>query len=516
MSDWTAGYVADIGYTYGYYNELNPLRARWALLHAGIAPPSGLMTQGGTACELGFGQGVSINAHAAGSPMKWWGTDFNPAQAAFARELADASGASVNVSDAAFAEFCSREDLPEFDMIGLHGIWSWISDENRQVIVDFVRRKLKVGGVLYVSYNIQPGWSAVMPLRHLLTEHAHSMGSANQGVAKRIDGAIEFVERLFALNPRYVLSNPMVQERLKRMKDQSRNYLAHEYFNRDWHPMYFADMAKWLGEAKVSYAASAHLLDLIENLNLTPEQRALMADLNDPTFRQTLSDYCTGIQFRRDLWVKGARRMSPLEQTEAMREMRFLLVQPRPLVQLKAQGALGEGDLQAHAYGPVLDFLADHAPKSFMQIEQAVAAKGLTLAQLREVVTVLVGIGALHPVQDDKAASKVRPFTDKLNKHLMTKARASADVGYLVSPMTGGAVPVTRFHQLFLLARVSGRKTAADWAEAVWQLLSVQGQRLILEGKTVESAEDNLSELRKQAQGFSDVQLPVLKALGVA
>jgi len=35
MTDWTAGYVADIGYTYGYYQELNPLRARLALLNAG-------------------------------------------------------------------------------------------------------------------------------------------------------------------------------------------------------------------------------------------------------------------------------------------------------------------------------------------------------------------------------------------------------------------------------------------------------------------------------------------------
>jgi len=43
--------------------------------------------------------------------------------------------------------------LPDFDYIGLHGIWSWISDENRQVIVDFIRKKLKVGGVLYISYN---------------------------------------------------------------------------------------------------------------------------------------------------------------------------------------------------------------------------------------------------------------------------------------------------------------------------------------------------------------------------
>ena len=30
MSDWSAGYVADIGYTHGYYTELNPLRVRLA------------------------------------------------------------------------------------------------------------------------------------------------------------------------------------------------------------------------------------------------------------------------------------------------------------------------------------------------------------------------------------------------------------------------------------------------------------------------------------------------------
>ena len=33
--DWTAGYVAEIGYTHGYYPELNPLQARLALLDAG-------------------------------------------------------------------------------------------------------------------------------------------------------------------------------------------------------------------------------------------------------------------------------------------------------------------------------------------------------------------------------------------------------------------------------------------------------------------------------------------------
>ena len=122
MSDWTAGYVADIGYTYGYYGELNPLRARLAFLHAGLALPSA-----GAACELGFGQGLSANFHAAGSTVRWNGTDFNPSQAAFAKELAAVSGAGAQLFDDAFADFAQRPDLPDFDFIGLHGIWSWIS-----------------------------------------------------------------------------------------------------------------------------------------------------------------------------------------------------------------------------------------------------------------------------------------------------------------------------------------------------------------------------------------------------
>jgi SAM-dependent methyltransferase len=154
MPDWSAGYVADIGYTYGTYPELNPQRVRLAFLVAGLVPP-----KVGNACELGFGQGMSVNVHAAASSTAWYGTDFNPAQAGFAQELAAASGTSARLYDESFAEFCGRDDLPDFDFIGLHGIFSWISDENRAIIVDFVRRKLKVGGVLYISYNTQAGWA---------------------------------------------------------------------------------------------------------------------------------------------------------------------------------------------------------------------------------------------------------------------------------------------------------------------------------------------------------------------
>jgi hypothetical protein len=105
MKDWTAGYVADVGYTYGYYSELNPARVPLALLSAGLASP-----RIETACELGFGQGLSVNLHAATSLSHWMGTDFNPAQASFAQELALQSASACQLFDQSFEQFCSRVD----------------------------------------------------------------------------------------------------------------------------------------------------------------------------------------------------------------------------------------------------------------------------------------------------------------------------------------------------------------------------------------------------------------------
>ena len=50
---------------------------------------------------------------------------------------------------------------------------------------------------------------------------------------------------------------------------------------------------------------------------------------------------------------------------------------------------------------------------------------------------------------------------------------------------------------------------------ATWEWLSSQGQRLVKEGKTLETPEDNVAELTAQAKVFADKQLPILKALGI-
>ncbi|MBU3738504.1 MAG: methyltransferase [Rhodoferax sp.] len=510
MTDWTAGYVADIGYTFGYYTELNPLRLKLAFLNRGLVPPAV-----GAACELGFGQGLSANVHAAASVTTWHGTDFNPAQAGFARELASASGAQAFLFDESFAEFAARTDLPEFDFIGLHGIWSWISDENRRLIVEFVRRRLKVGGVLYVSYNTLPGWGAFAPMRHLLTQHAEVVGASGRGIVSRIDEALDFTDRLLALNPLVARANPQVVERMRSLRGQNRQYLAHEYFNRDWHPMHFATMAEWLEPAKVQYGCSAHYLDHIDVVNLTPEQRQFLDEVPDPMFRETVRDFMVNQQFRRDYWVKGARRLSPLAQAEALRAVRVMLTTPRSEVSLKVTGALGEASLNAGAYEPVLELLADHGVRTLAEIERALRVRGLTPAMVLEVAMVLVAAGHLALVQDDAVVAQAAATCRRLNAALLDRSRGSADVSYLASPVVGGGVPVGRVAQWFLRALAQGKTTPQEWAASAWEVLSAQNQKLVKDGQTLESAQENLAELGVQAAAFAAGQWPALKALQV-
>lgn len=508
MSDWTGGYVADITYTHGYYSELNPQRLKLAFLAAGHAFP-----EAGAACELGFGQGVSTNVHAAASLTQWYGTDFNPSQAGYAQELAAASGAHARLFDESFEEFCRRPDLPDFDFIGLHGIWSWISDANRQVIADFIRRKLKVGGVVYISYNTQPGWAPIAPLRDLLTEHAQVMGTPGSGIVPRIDAALEFAGKLAESGARYMRAYPQVAERLATLKTQNRAYLAHEYFNQDWVPMSFAKMAGWLGEAKLSYVASANYVDHVPAVNLTSEQQALLREVPDRMFRETVRDFMVNQQFRKDYWVRGPRSLSNIEQVELLRRQRFVLVIPPGKVTLKVNGALGEADMQENVYRPLIGLLGDHRPHSIREMEELLERHGTPLSGVVQAALVLVGKSALEPVQDDAAIEAAAPATARLNRRLCEEARYSNAVTVLASPVTGGAVGIGQVEKLYLLARSQGMDGIEQSVRFILDALGRSGLRLLKDGKALETPEAEYDEALRVVGNMERDVLPMLEAL---
>lgn len=512
MSDvWNEGYFTDVGYTYGYYREINPVFQRFCLLARGLAVGDAAE---GLHCELGFGQGVSVNIHAAANPGQFVGTDFNPAHAAHANTLAAAAGSGARLYDDSFEQLLGRTDLPQFDSISLHGIWTWVSRDNHKTIAEFARRHLKPGGVFYISYNCFPGWSPAYPLRQLFALHDR-FASTPHGAAERVDVALQFSEALLAAQPSYLKAAPQLPERLKAIMGQNRQYLAHEYFNREWNCMYFTDVVDALAPAKLDYACTAVPLDTVDAVNLSAEGVAFLNTIDHPILREQARDYFVNQQFRKDLYVRGTTRLNPAEQRQRLLDTRFVLLQPADTVPLKVTGAAGEATLQEAVYIPVIAALADrqHTPKSLREL--AAALPTMPWAQLQQVVVILVGMGVAAPCQTEAAARQVHKRCAALNQHLSTRAQFGNEIETLASPVTGGGVAVNRFQQLFLLARAAGKKQPTEWAQHVWQTIAAQGQRLVKEGKTLETPEENLAELALQASEFADKRLPILKALQI-
>lgn len=452
--------------------------------------------------------------HAAASTVSWWGNDFNPSQASFAQSLAKAAQSTAQLFDESFAEFCTRPDLPDFDFIGLHGIWSWISDENRSIIVDFIRRKLKVGGVLYISYNTLPGWAAFAPMRHLLTEHSEVMGARGKGTVNRISDAVEFSERLLALNPTYAKANPQVSERINKLKKQNKHYLAHEYFNRDWHPMHFSKLADWLEPAKVQFACSANYLDHVDAINLTQEQQQFLDEITDPIFKQTTRDFIVNQQFRKDYWVKGIRKNSGLDQAINIKKVLIVLSTHKENIKFVAEGSLGEATLNADVYQPIIDALGDHRVIAIGDLEKKLGAQ-VTFAQLLQALMILIGLGHIQPVSANEKIDSVNKTSSRLNNHLFSSSLSSGDVSFLASPVTGGGFSLSRFQQIFLYSKNQGKEKPEEWAKYAWEMLSAQGQKLIKDGRTLETLEDNIEELITRAKEFQEKYIPILKKLQI-
>lgn len=508
MSNWSEGYVSGLDYNYGYYPALNPSSHIIPLLMSGLAAPTVEH-----ACELGFGQGITINIHAAAGNAQWHGTDFNPAHTAFARHLADIAGTEAHklrLSEQSFQEYCARDDLPDFDYIALHGIWSWISDDNRHIIVDFLRRKLKPGGILYISYNTLPGWSTNAPIRHLLAEYDKEMGDRAHSPQDNILAAIRFGEHILSHSPGLQRRAPRMAESLHNLLTQDPAYLIHEYLNQNWQPMYFSQTQALLQDAKMDYACSARTMENFLPCLFDDSQIAFFESIASPSFAETVKDYMINQQFRCDYWVKGKRPLNPLELEKAWQQLRIILLVDRKDYS-PAMNFIQNIDIRPDMVDPILDQLQDGRIHSVADLQK-------TLATSFDSERLFLGLSLLYTKGDialcasDENIAARRESCHRLNRHIIEQAAVSNTLNYLASPVTGGGIAVNHVSNLFLLAHLQNRP-AEDWPAYAWAALNAQNRTLLKDGQRLESEADNLAELRTRHSTFLQKELPLLEKL---
>lgn len=510
MAQWSSGYVSDLAYTLGFYREMTPALMRFVALCKGIRAPS---TDGEQAyCELGCGQGLTANIVAAANPnLQVFATDFNPAHVVSARDMASRGSLSnAHFFDDSFIDFAARADLPDFDFVALHGIYSWINLENREVIRDFIRRKLKPGGLVYVSYNCAPGWAPAIPLRALMYMHGQQLKGPT---AARVKPSLDFLKEISDLGAAYFKGNPQMDARLERLQTMNSSYVAHEYFNESWFLPFFADVADFFGEAKLTFLGSAALLDHVDAVHLSPEQSAFVRALPDPVFAETVRDFMVNQQFRRDVFIKGAVGETVLSSRRAWSEQHLMLVTDRQSIKMVVNGARGEATLQTDVYNPVLDALAE-GPQSMGYIERYCEKHSVDWNRLLQAIVVLVGAGYVHPCCHPDNFAQADKQASRFNESLVLNSYLLGDVNTFASGRLQSGITVGRLEQLFLLAQREGARAPTDWATFAMKTLERQGQQVVKDGKPVVDPQEALGELNDRAKTFSEVGLPLLVKFG--
>ncbi len=319
-------------------------------------------------------------------------------------------------------------------------------------------------------------------------------------------GALAFLEQLKNTKSVY-LQNSAAARRLEQLKSQNRSYLVHEYFNEHWTALYFDQVHDSMERAKLTYIGSAHLIDNMDNLNLTGEAIQELAKIHDPVYREVVRDFYLNSTFRRDVYVRGVDMLTPAAQTEQFRAMKFMLTVEADQVKLEHQTALGKLQLQENVYRPITNCLREAGVLSIAELEAKLSAQGINLQRLIQSLLVMTGMSYTHPLVEGTDPTAAQRF----NQAVLQRSLQDGSISYLCSPVIGNGVMVPRLEQWCLLGELDPQQSL----EHLWDGLKASGVKFTKEGKTLETPEENWQFLQESAEKFALNRRPILKKLGI-
>jgi SAM-dependent methyltransferase len=511
MSNWGQGYHVETAYTVGFYPELAPNHLEAALLFAGFK--SNLTRAGTRYCELGCGYGLTTLVLAAANPqMSFVGIDFNPTHIVAARALAESARLSnIRFVEASFDELLEPRfaDLGEFDIIALHGVYSWVAPSIRSAIVKFADTRLKTGGALYVSYNAAPGWMPRAPLQRLIFEYAKCHPT---GPRTTTADALRFAKTIKDAGALYFQANPQVGAFIEAMEGKDLTYLVHENLNESWSALYHADVVADFAPTRLTYACAGHIADDIDETSIPLTTHDVLPGMSEGVWRETVKDFLVGRSFRRDIFVRGPVRLTPAERTEELDRV-FVLNVPRSAATANIQTAMGEVKGRADLYSPILDRLADR-PARLLHLIAQVGDADKSAAAVIQALGLLIHSGQIK---------MIRPGTEtdpeparRLNVVLAREIAAGRAVPVLAAPAVGTGIGADLCEFGWVTAREQGLRLDAETiARTSWKMIENTSVRPKKDGKLYQHESEAFAYLHEAAERLLGEKLGILKTLGI-
>jgi SAM-dependent methyltransferase len=504
-------YVTDVPYLRAFVRDLSPLMLRLVAALNGFPSPPG---DDFDYCELGSAHGDTTATLAAAYPGgRFLGVDINPDHIASARHLA-AEGELDNVRflERDFEDLATDE-IADLDFVTAHGVVSWVGPAKRKALLELASRRLKHGGLLYVSYNALPGWASVEPLRQLMLDRGAAVGGSS---IERARAGLAFAKMLRDAGAAYFSGNPAAREMLTTMERMGLPYIVHEYLHAHWVPMYFTQLASEMAAHDLYFVGQLPLYLNYRDLAIPASLAGVFKSVGDRVTFESLKDYATNQFFRRDVFVKGK-----VQRDEAAAAA---FLDSTPFGTLIGEGALTrEARLPHHT----LHFVGE----IFDALLPALAAGATTVADLARrpalapfgqvglrdaIVRLLLG-GQVSPTMNATRAATAPAgelrIASAYNRMMLRERFTTDDPIVLASPVAGTGIPLPVLEALTL--RLVTEIPEPEWPEWVGAFVRREPFRLKVGERAVQDDEARIRVLLAQVAPFRAKRLPRLIELGI-
>lgn len=503
MADWSHGYDVSMGYSFGFFREMAPDWLDFCARLAGFeAPPR----PGGRFryLELGSGQGFGLCLLAAANPDgEFVGVDFQPEHVAHANNLAEAAGlANVRFIEADFIDLAADwpEGLGRFDYVSLHGIFSWVSPELRAAVLRCLDHGTSPGGLVYVSYNAQPGWLGTVPFQHF----ARLMKDRSSKPAiEVVDESLGLFERLVEAKAPVFQALPTLAPKLEAMRGREKSYLVHEFLAQGWSPFWHSEVRRQFGQAKLDYLGSATLADDLVAEFLPTPLYDVVAEQQHHELREDLQDFIVNKAFRRDIYCREPRRSGG---TSAQGTLLYQAASLPAGAPVSFDTSFGQVRWDAPVFQKILAAASDGPT----DMDELFRLPNPTPWRPRHILLLLLHASILGP-----AAAKpgLAAIAQRMNAVVARRVAAGAPYKQLAAANLGSAITVSQAEMLLLDAWLESGGTADQ--QTLAEGLARAGHDLGTgEGTSAASGSDQEQRARFAAQ-FTTETLSRWRQLGV-
>lgn len=246
--------------------------------------------------ELGCGDGANICALAAlYRNAEFVGVDLSETHIDLGRERVASTGlANISLQCASIMDIGT--ELGSFDYIIAHAVYSWVPVDVQKKIIQICKSRLTRTGLVYISYNVLPGWNNIQTVREMMMFHASKFKEPNEQIreARRM---LSFVHENVSGSETY---RQVLKDEIDLISGSSDSHLFHDHMEVHNTPYYFQEFVSAARAEGLAYVADFNLATLFLG-SYSEKARETLSKVKDPGEAEQYLDFLSNRRFRRSI-----------------------------------------------------------------------------------------------------------------------------------------------------------------------------------------------------------------------